>query len=226
MRSEAATSLTGYRQPAQARVFGRAEVIVVALVVALLLSILLTLPPATAIDGGRTITFSVESIPLEQPEQRPQPASADPVPSAASAPSASEASAASPQSPVPVAPAIVSLPEPLIGSHSPGTLPDGRPPVFHGIPVTPAAAIGWLWVAEGSNLGASSLLKRAAAFGLDAAFGARHLAGHPAGRGAQWKSFTAAVDALDRDDGQDTMMVRGACDAFAHVRRLADASFV
>ena len=32
--------------------------------------------------------------------------------------------------------------------------------------IEPAAAIGWLWVAEGSTLGAASLLQRAAALGL------------------------------------------------------------
>lgn len=104
-------------------------------------------------------------------------------------------------------------------------LPEDHPPVFGSARVPPATAIGWLWVAEGSNLGAASLLKRANALGLDSSFGAGHLAGHPAGRGAQWKAFTGAVDALELDEAQDAMMVRGACDAFAQVRRLADASF-
>lgn len=88
-----------------------------------------------------------------------------------------------------------------------------------------AAAIGWLWVAEGSTLGAASLLKRAAALGLGEGFGARHLAGHPEGRGRYWKDFTRAVDALNLDQTDDALMLNGARDAFAHVRRLADASF-
>jgi heme oxygenase len=88
-----------------------------------------------------------------------------------------------------------------------------------------ATAIGWLWVAEGSNLGAASLLKRAAALGLDAAFGARHLAGHPEGRARQWKEFTAAVNGLDLDEQDDARVLEGACEAFAHVRMLADDSF-
>ena len=91
--------------------------------------------------------------------------------------------------------------------------------------VDSATAIGWLWVAEGSTLGAASLLKRAAALGLDGEFGARHLAGHPGGRGKYWKSFAGAVDALDLDQVDDARMLHGARDAFAHVRMLADDSF-
>ena len=96
---------------------------------------------------------------------------------------------------------------------------------FHTTRVDAAMAIGWLWVAEGSTLGAASLLKRAAALGLDETFGARHLAGHPDGRARSWKHFTAAVDALDLDQVGDALMLNGARDAFLYVRRLADDSF-
>jgi heme oxygenase len=91
--------------------------------------------------------------------------------------------------------------------------------------VDAAAAIGWLWVAEGSSLGAASLLKRAAALGLDATFGARHLAGHPDGRARHWKEFTAAVNGLNLDEQDDARVLEGACGAFAYVRKLADDSF-
>jgi heme oxygenase (biliverdin-IX-beta and delta-forming) len=96
---------------------------------------------------------------------------------------------------------------------------------FHTARVDAATAIGWLWVAEGSTLGAASLLKRAAALGLDETFGARHLAGHPDGRAKAWKHFTAAIDALDLDQVDDALMLNGARDAFFYARRLADASF-
>ncbi len=101
---------------------------------------------------------------------------------------------------------------------------EGRAP-FDASRIDPAAAIGWLWVAEGSTLGAGSLLKRAAALGLGEAFGARHLADPPEGRGQYWKRFTRAVDALNLDQTDDALMLNGARDAFAHVRRLTDECF-
>ena len=61
-------------------------------------------------------------------------------------------------------------------------------------------ALGWLYVAEGSNLGAAFLLKAAAALGLSSEFGARHLAASPEGRANHWRSFTAALDAADLTD--------------------------
>ena len=103
--------------------------------------------------------------------------------------------------------------------------PDNRLLPFHATRIDPATAIGWLWVAEGSTLGAASLLKRAAALGLDETFGARHLAGHPDGRAKSWKRFTAAVDALDQDQVDDALTLNGARDAFLYVRKLADDSF-
>jgi heme oxygenase len=101
----------------------------------------------------------------------------------------------------------------------------GHPAAFGDAPTAPAAGIGWLWVAEGANLGAASLLKRAVALGLGPSFGARHLAVHLDGRGAYWKAFTTAIDALVLDDLGERHMMDGARDAFAHVRVLADASF-
>lgn len=104
-------------------------------------------------------------------------------------------------------------------------LVDTGPAPFDASRIDPPAAIGWLWVAEGSTLGAASLLKRAAALGLGETFGARHLAGHPEGRGQYWKRFTRAVDALNLDQADDASMLNSARDAFAYVRRLADDSF-
>jgi heme oxygenase len=54
-------------------------------------------------------------------------------------------------------------------------------------------------VAEGLNLDAASLSRRAAALGLDGSFGARHLAVYPDGRKPSWKAFIEAVNWLDRD---------------------------
>ncbi|MFC7051618.1 biliverdin-producing heme oxygenase [Hansschlegelia quercus] len=100
------------------------------------------------------------------------------------------------------------------------------PRVFEpGQTVDPARALGWLYVAEGSNLGAAFLLKAAAGLGLDEAFGARHLAGAPEGRGARWRAFSAALDAVPLDPAGETRAIEGAREAFAHVRALVDVAF-
>lgn len=96
-------------------------------------------------------------------------------------------------------------------------------PDLTGIPV--AEALGWLYVAEGSALGAAFLLKAAAGIGLDAGFGARHLAGHPDGRAAHWRTFTAVVDTTAMTKAEDRQMIDGARAAFARFRMLAEAAF-
>ncbi|MCI5074047.1 biliverdin-producing heme oxygenase [Oricola sp.] len=78
-------------------------------------------------------------------------------------------------------------------------------------------ALGWLYVAEGSNLGAAFLLKAAAKLGLSETFGARHLAGAPEGRGLHWRTFTSALDEYPLDPDGDERAVAGAVAAFARV---------
>jgi heme oxygenase len=85
-----------------------------------------------------------------------------------------------------------------------------------------AAALGWLYVAEGSNLGAAFLLKEAAKLGLDESNGARHLAAHPEGRGLAWKRFTAALDAAELSPDQEAAVIAGANAAFTRVRALVE----
>ncbi|MDQ2186370.1 biliverdin-producing heme oxygenase [Alcaligenaceae bacterium A4P071] len=76
------------------------------------------------------------------------------------------------------------------------------------VPDTPLAthdigmpeALGWLYVSEGSTLGAAFLFKEAqSALGLTADFGARNLAAYPEGRARAWKQFVAALDAAPPD---------------------------
>lgn len=106
------------------------------------------------------------------------------------------------------------------------TLPgDDAAPVFDGGEVDLPTAFGWLYVAEGSNLGAAFLFKAAAALDLDETFGARHLAGHPDGRARHWRQFTAALDALPFDDAQEQRAIDGATAAFRRVRGLVDDAF-
>lgn len=87
------------------------------------------------------------------------------------------------------------------------------------------AALGWLYVAEGSNLGAAFLLKAARNLGLSETFGARHLAGAPEGRARHWRSFTAMLDDIPLAEEDERAVVRGAEDAFNRVRRLVDTVF-
>ncbi|MET0365025.1 MAG: biliverdin-producing heme oxygenase [Sphingobium sp.] len=95
-------------------------------------------------------------------------------------------------------------------------------PHFAAASIDRSEALGWLYVAEGSNLGAAFLLKAASALGLGETLGARHLGGHPDGRGQHWRSFTAALDGLTlTPEGQDGAFA-GANAAFMRVRSLVE----
>lgn len=85
-------------------------------------------------------------------------------------------------------------------------------------------AIGWLYVAEGSNLGAAFLLKAAARLGLDETFGARHLAAAPEGRGLSWRKFTTALDAIALTEEEEERLFAGAREAFSRVHALVEAT--
>lgn len=102
------------------------------------------------------------------------------------------------------------------------------------VPAEPAAviedidiptALGWLYVAEGSNLGAAFLLKSAQKLGLSEEHGARHLGGAPEGRGLHWKKFTAALDAIALSPEQEERVIAGANAAFATVLTLVEDRF-
>nr|WP_277923893.1 biliverdin-producing heme oxygenase [Sphingomonas hankookensis] len=88
-----------------------------------------------------------------------------------------------------------------------------------------STALGWLYVAEGSSLGAAFLLKAAQRIGLHTDHGARHLAGHPDGRAAHWRRFTARIDAIDMSDAEEERMFAAAREAFARFRDLTEAAF-
>jgi heme oxygenase len=82
-------------------------------------------------------------------------------------------------------------------------------------------ALGWLYVIEGSNLGAAFLLKDAAKLGLNETFGARHLAGAPEGRGLHWRTFVAALDAIELTAEEEDRAIAGAEAAFRAVHEHA-----
>ena len=99
------------------------------------------------------------------------------------------------------------------------TQPTFKPNAQHDIP----SALGWLYVAEGSNLGAAFLLKAAMQLGLSETFGARHLAAAPEGRGLHWRTFTAALDTIPLTEEQNHTVVAGAHQAFASVQGFVDS---
>ena len=86
-------------------------------------------------------------------------------------------------------------------------------------------ALGWLYVAEGSNLGGAVLFKMAAQLGLDAGFGARHLAAHPDGAARHWRQFTAALDGLALTPEQERQVIAAADAAFRSVHRYVEDAF-
>ncbi|MGN8346059.1 biliverdin-producing heme oxygenase [Pseudomonas sp. SMV71] len=79
---------------------------------------------------------------------------------------------------------------------------------------TQAEALGWLFVSEGSKLGAAFLIKRAVGLGLSETFGARHLAEPAGGRAEGWKTFTRTLDSLVFTPQQEAEADKGALDAF------------
>lgn len=98
---------------------------------------------------------------------------------------------------------------------------DRAPRFVPGQAIDLADALGWLYVVEGSNLGAAFLLKDAARLDLNETYGARHLAGAPEGRGLHWRTFTAALDAIELSEEEERRVVAGAEAAFASVEAYA-----
>ncbi|QTN05721.1 biliverdin-producing heme oxygenase [Ochrobactrum sp. EEELCW01] len=102
---------------------------------------------------------------------------------------------------------------------------DGEPAFTVRQSVDIPTALGWLYVAEGSNLGAAFLLKEAEKLGLHEKFGARHLAGAPEGRGLHWRTFTAALDDIALSEAEEDRVVAGAETAFRRVHALVREMF-
>lgn len=103
----------------------------------------------------------------------------------------------------------------------------GRPvPLAEPVAIGATERIGWLYVAEGSTLGAAFLSKWAAEIGYTETFGARHLAGAPDGRARYWRAFTAELDALALTPEEDERAIAGAVAAFRYVQQLLPARAV
>lgn len=97
------------------------------------------------------------------------------------------------------------------------------PPVFSAGSIDAPTALGWLYVAEGSNMGAALLRKEVAKIGLSDTHGARHLAPAPEGPATHWRAFTGALDSLTLSPQEEARVVSGANAAFARVQAYANA---
>jgi heme oxygenase len=97
----------------------------------------------------------------------------------------------------------------------------GRPiPEVEPLPIAHREGLGWLYVSEGSTLGAAFLLKAVEAIGLGEERGARHLAAAPEGRGRHWRDFKEALNAVPLSPAEDDLVLSGARAAFTHVQGL------
>ncbi|KTC55000.1 heme oxygenase [Pseudomonas fluorescens ABAC62] len=88
-----------------------------------------------------------------------------------------------------------------------------------------AEALGWLFVSEGSKLGAAFLIKRAVSLGLSETFGARHLGEPAGGRAEGWKSFTRTLDGLQLNAEEEAAVEKGAVDAFVRFTVLLEQAY-
>ncbi|MDO4640636.1 MAG: biliverdin-producing heme oxygenase [Neisseria sp.] len=80
-------------------------------------------------------------------------------------------------------------------------------------------AIGWLYCAEGSNLGAAFLLKDAQKkLSFTTEHGARHLAPHVDGRGKHWRGFVEYLNDLNLSQADQDEAIQGAKEAFAYYK--------
>lgn len=100
--------------------------------------------------------------------------------------------------------------------------PDATPLFAPGAAFERARALGWLYVAEGSNLGAALLRKEAAKLGLSDRHGARHLAPAAEGPAPHWRQFTAALDGASLAEAEQDLAITGGREAFARVQALVE----
>jgi heme oxygenase (biliverdin-IX-beta and delta-forming) len=76
-------------------------------------------------------------------------------------------------------------------------------------------SLGWIYVSEGSTLGAAFLYKAAQAkFGFNADFAARNLAAYPEGRAIVWKRFKQTLDGAGFNEEEKNKIIAGALAGF------------
>lgn len=79
--------------------------------------------------------------------------------------------------------------------------------------------LGWLYVIEGSKLGAAILGRQLGQLALSADFGGHYLAGPGAGRGAAWRELLQLFDQLPLTAAEEALMFESASQAFVRVRQ-------
>lgn len=99
------------------------------------------------------------------------------------------------------------------------------PDAADGAPIGFGEAVGWLYVSEGSTLGAAFLLKEVEKIGFGVDHGGRHLAPHADGRGLHWRRFVEQLEAAPLDERDEATVAAGAEAAFAHVSGAFEAEF-
>lgn len=96
----------------------------------------------------------------------------------------------------------------------------------HGDELPLPAALGWLYVAEGSRLGGAVLFKLASQkLALGADFGARHLALPEEGVASHWRAFTQGLDAVSLTEAEREQAVAAANEAFRTVQGFVSEVF-
>lgn len=86
-------------------------------------------------------------------------------------------------------------------------------------------ALGWIFVSEGSKLGAAFLIKRAVALELSDTFGARHLGEPAGGRAEGWKRFVKTLDGLELSAEEEADLDKGAVAAFERFTVLLEHAY-
>ncbi len=79
--------------------------------------------------------------------------------------------------------------------------------------------LGWLYVIEGSKLGAAMLGRQLGQLALSADFGGHYLAGPGAGRGAAWRELLQLFDQQPLTSAEEALMFDSASQAFGRVRQ-------
>lgn len=87
--------------------------------------------------------------------------------------------------------------------------------------------LGWLYCAEGSNLGAAFLFKAAQKqLNFNAEKGARHLAPHLEGRAKHWQNFCNQFNRMELSAAERESALKGALEAFGFYKVLLREIFL
>jgi len=90
----------------------------------------------------------------------------------------------------------------------------------------PQAMLGYLYVLEGSTLGAQILTQWVIrCFGLEIPHGVAFLYGYGDATQAHWQDFSAQMNRLEITHSQKTTIIEAACEAFAGIERIMAALY-